>query len=217
MSLLTRMSRVTVVRLGFALIFIALAAVAWLFILSPRFDQADKVVQDTEDLELANLGLVSNLNRTRDMLQDAPAVAQQAQELLAKMPQTADLPAVLDQITDAAGAAGIAPNDVSSIATSIPVPVAEGVLPEGVQLAQMSISLSARGSREQVAAFLDNLQALDRSLLITATQVTDPGADRASSSQTLQVSGEMFVLQSRLPDLVATVESLLTTEQASAS
>lgn len=212
MSGLTRLSRVTIARIGFVLVFIALAAVSWLFVLSPRIDQAGELTQQADDLDLENLGLVSNLNRTRDMLKDAPEVALQAQELLAKMPQTAELPAVLDQISAAAVSAGIDPNEISSIATGIPTPVAEGTLPDGVQLAQMAISLSAQGSPDAVQAFLDNLQSLDRSLLITATQVTDAGAERADTSITLQLSGEMFVLQSQLPDLVATVDALLTSQ-----
>lgn len=212
MSALTRLSRVTVARIGFALVFVVLAAVAWLAVISPRFEQAGDLTQQAADLDTRNLGLVGQLNRTRDMLADAPAVAEQAQELLAKMPQTADLPAVLDQITAAAVEAGIPPNEVSSIATSIPVPVAEGALPENVRLAQMAISLSARGTTEELYAFLDNLQSLDRSLLITSTQVANAGGEDAASV-TLQVAGEMFVLQSKLPDLVTTVGELLAAQE----
>lgn len=209
MSTLTRLGRVTLARIGFALIFVGLAAGVWLLALSPRMEQADELTAQAADLELENLGLLSNLNRTRAQLENAPEVAQQAQALLAKMPQTADLPAVLDQITAAAVDAGIDPNQVSSITTGIPVPLSEGTLPEGVSLAQMAVSLSAQGGRQEIQAFLDNLQSLDRSLLITATQVTNAGTEGDAAALNLTVAGEMFVLQSKLPDLVATVADLL--------
>jgi len=209
MSALTRMSRVTVARIGFALIFIVLALISWFVVLAPRAEQATSLTTQAENTDLRNLALMKQLRQTRDELQDAPAVAQRAQNLLTKMPQTADLPAVLDQITDAAVRAGIDPNEVSSISTGIPTPIAEAGLPANVQLAQMSVSLTATGSKQQVYDFLDNLQSLDRSLLVTSTQVSQPTDLDAGANVTLQVVGTMFVLQSALPDLVTEVETLL--------
>ncbi len=212
MSTLTSMSRVTVARIGFVLIFIVLALISWFMVLAPRAEQATSLTTQAEDTDLRNLALMKQLRQTKDELQDAPAVAQRAQELLAQMPQTADLPAVLDQITAAAVEAGIDPNEVSTISTGIPTPVTETGLPADVQLAQMSVSLTATGSRQQVYDFLDNLQSLDRSLLVNSTQVSQPTDLEAQTNVTLQVVGTMFVLQSALPDLVAQVDTLLADE-----
>jgi len=76
----------------------------------------------------------------------------------------------------------------------------------------MPVSITATGSSAALYRFLGNLEALDRSLLIESTQVSDAagttGGGQAVDSS-LQVSGSMFVLESRLPDLVATVDRLL--------
>jgi hypothetical protein len=73
--------------------------------------------------------------------------------------------------------------------------------------------VTAEGTREQVLDFLDNLQGLDRSLLVTGTTDTavspEPGQAGATDLESMQVVGEMFVLESKLPDLVATVEGLI--------
>jgi Tfp pilus assembly protein PilO len=221
MSFLTRLSRVTIARAGYILIFVIVAAVVWFGVLAPRIATASALQTQAADIELANLRLLKDLNATRDRLRNAPAAAQQAQELLERMPQTAQLPEVLDQITEAAIDAGIAPNAVSSLSTGIPVPIADPTgLPPEVQLAQMPVSITATGSAASLYRFLGNLEALDRSLLIASTQIADAAGttgDGGEAASTLQVSGSMFVLESRLPDLVATVERLLADGQGASS
>ena len=76
------------------------------------------------------------------------------------------------------------------------------------------------GSRESLLAFLDNLQGLDRAVLITSTGLMDmqqPGTSSPEDApkkgqagqQSLDVTGSMFVLQSKLPDIVAAVQALI--------
>jgi Tfp pilus assembly protein PilO len=217
------LGRVTVARVVAILIVVAIAAVAWFVVLSPRLDRAASVRASATQLQDANLNLSSQYNRSLTQAKEAPAAAAEAQALFAKMPQTADLPAVLDQITAAATTAGINPNDVSSLTTGIPVPVtATGTDPTaekttGVQLARLDVGVTAEGSREQSLTFLDNLQALDRVLLVTSNQVTSVSqvdGVAAADRETLQVGGSMFVLQSKLPDLVATVNELISQAEA---
>ncbi len=213
MSGLTRMSRVTVARIGFVVVFVVVAAIGWFAVIAPRIETASDLQAQAADTELANLRLMKQVTDTRALLADAPAVAKRAQDLLEQMPQSAELPEVLDQITAAAIEAGIAPNAVSSITTAIPVPLADpGTLPPEVLLAQLPVSISVTGSAESLTGFLDNLESLDRSLLIQSTQVADVAGtadDPTATASSLQVTGTMFVLQSRLPDLVETVDDLL--------
>jgi len=190
--------------------------------------------------------LTGRYNEAVTRAQQAPEVAAEAQALFAQMPQSAELPAVLDQIMNAATDAGIDETDVASLSTGIPqlVPESEGGV-SGVQLATMSISVSAEGSATSTMDFLDNLQFLDRALLVnqasrtpnTDTEVsadgeetnegdeseessTDESADdgetpskkdllAALPDENLSTAGMMFVLESRLPDLVATVDEML--------
>jgi len=82
MSFLTRLSRVTIARAGYILIFVIVAAVVWFGVLAPRIATASALQTQAADIELANLRLLKDLNATRDRLRNAPAAAQQAQELL---------------------------------------------------------------------------------------------------------------------------------------
>lgn len=212
-----RFGRVRLATLGMVLLVVVVAAVSWFAVLAPRLATASEIRTQATQVQTANLSLRNQYNQALDQAQEAPQAAAEAQQLFARMPQTAELPTILEQITAAATAAGIDPNAVATLTTGVPVPVpaAEGSA-TGINLATMDVGVTAVGTRPQVLAFLDNLQGLDRSLLVTSTldsavpQVA--GESRGPALESIQVGGQMFVLESKLPDLVATVESLL--EQA---
>lgn len=212
------MSRVRLSMIGAVLLVVVVAALLWFFLLSPRMSEASTLTEQATQLETANLSLQRQYTDSLAQAEQAPQAAAEAQALFAQMPQTAELPSVLDQITQAAVDAGIDPNAIPSLTTGIPVPVSgtrDAATTEtpatGIQLAKMDIGVSADGSQEQNLRFLDNLQGLDRVLLVTQTQTSQAAAvgDTAAELETVQVSGSMFVLQSKLPDLVAEVEALI--------
>ncbi len=192
---------------------LVVSAISWLAVLSPRLAEADRLDQSARDLESANLSLLNQFNRTMDLAQQAPDAAADAQVLFAAMPQQADLPRVLEQITEAATEAGIDPSDVETITTSLPTPVGPPgeEAASGIALAQLQLAVTARGSRGAALAFLDNLQRLDRILLITSSRMAAAPEEGAKNRQSIQVTGTMFVLQSELPDLVQEVDALLQT------
>jgi Tfp pilus assembly protein PilO len=200
----------TVVILGILGV-VAMAALAWFLLLSPRLSKADEVAAQVEQVETSNLQLRNRVNQARAQVENAPEAARQAQELFATMPRAAELPTVLRQITDAAQEAGIGPTAIQVISTTVPVatgPVAaEGT--SGVSIANMDIGITVSGTRPDLLSFLDNLQALDRAFLITSTQVSGAAENAEGGDESLQVQGSMFVLRSELPDLVAQVEGLI--------
>lgn len=212
----------TAVLLGTAIL-IVVGAAAWFFVLSPRLDTASQTTTQAEELAFSNVALTNRYHQALDQAETAPQAAADAQALFSTMPQQADLPTVLGQISDAATRAGIAPADISMITTSVPVPLvakkgeatAEGAAAKslGVDLATMGFSLTVTGSRPDLLGFLDNLQKLERASLITSTSLAstiEPGAEGpAANQETLTASGTMFVLNSQLPDLVANVNALL--------
>ena len=206
---MSRMRLTTIITLIGLLVF---TAALWFLFLSPRMSEAGEISTRTVDLETQNLNLLSRYNAAMEQVRQAPEAAAEAQKLFAQMPQTAELPAVLDQITAAAVSAGIDEENISNLSTGIPDPVgdgAEGV--SGVQIATMSIGVDATGSQDADMAFLDNLQNLERALLVnqtsTSLQVSDENPKQRNSD--LRVGGSMFVLQSQLPDLVATVDEVI--------
>ena len=220
-------TRNTVLLCGLALL--ALAAAGWFFFLSPRLSEADSVRVEASQVEAANLQLQNRYNQTLHQTSSATQAASEAQALFSTMPEEADLPAVLTQISDAAKAAGIKAQDINVISTSVPKDLtadprkvkdstsATTAAQQGASLAQMDISLTVNGQRQQLLQFLTNLQALDRAVLVTSSELTSTIVlDKAGhdlKQDSLKVTGSMFVLQSKLPDLVANVQKLLAEAQ----
>jgi len=208
------LSRVRLARLIVIVVLISIAAVAWLFVLQPRQASIESTRVDIEDAQLMQQTLIKRNAELRALLEVAPGVAEEAQAIFAALPNTAQLPELLDQITAAAINAGIPASDISVINTSIPAPISESD-PQaaaaadelGVDLGIISIDLSVSGSDEEFLAFLENLTALDRAFLVESTTIS--AARDGSTEQTMSVSGRLFVLQSSLPDLVATVEDIV--------
>jgi len=208
------LSRVRLARLIVIVFLISIAAVAWLFVLQPRQASIESTRVDIEDAQLMQQTLIKRNAELRALLEIAPGVAEEAQAIFAALPNTAQLPELLDQITAAAINAGIPASDISVINTSIPAPISESD-PQaaaaadelGVDLGIITIDLSVSGSDEEFLAFLENLTALDRAFLVESTTIS--AARDGSTEQTMSVSGRLFVLQSSLPDLVATVEDIV--------
>jgi Tfp pilus assembly protein PilO len=203
---------------------LVVSAVGWFLLISPRLSEADEISTQAAEVANSNIALQHRYSETLQQATTATSAAADAQALFSTMPQEADLPAVLTQISDAATRAGIKPNDISTITATVPVAVA-GSAPDpasgttsGVNLAQMQLSLTVNGKQQQLLDFLTNLQTLDRAVLITSNEltssVTKDAKGRDVTNQTLAVSGSMFVLQSQLPDLVAKVQGLLDQAQA---
>lgn len=204
---------------------IAAIAVLWLAVLAPRLEEAGRLDQQAVDLETANLGLLNTYNRSLELTAEAPQAAEEAQRLFAAMPQQAELPRVLEMITEAATDAGIAPEDVETINTTVPTPITADpgaaveeateaggetpTPPAGIALAQLDVAVTATGDQKQALEFLDNLQRLDRVMLVTSSRLLESAEQGRRDRWSIQVTGTMFVLQSRLPDLVRTVDELL--------
>jgi len=214
------MNRVRLALVGGIVLVLLLAVLLWLFILSPRMSEAAELEQRTADVEMSNITLQRQYADASTQVAQAPQAAAEAQRLFDRMPQTAELPTVLDQISAAAVDAGIPANDVTSLTTGIPAPVAaegsEGSTTAGIQLAKMDVGMSADAGPDAALAFMDNLQELDRAMLLTATNSSGANIFGATTGdqQSLQVTGSMFVLQSKLPDLVQQVEDLMVQAQA---
>ncbi len=99
---------------------LALVAAAWFLVLSPRLATADGLATQAEQLSMSNTQQLNRYNQTLDQAVRATQAANEAQALFSTMPEAAELPTVLTQITDAATDAGIALTDISMISTTMP-------------------------------------------------------------------------------------------------
>lgn len=182
-----------------SLALVLVAAVGWLFVLSPQSSELGEIqtrITDTRDQnDMLRLQLVS-LQRQAQALGDTKAGAQALAE---KFPPTADQPGLFEQVTSAAEAAGIPARDLTAL-TPTPPQVGTADPAQGVQLpsqstsadlARQSVTLSVEGSYAETATLLANLETMPRAYLVTS--VTVSGATDSGGFVTTIV-GDMFVM-----------------------
>ena len=189
-----------------ALVIVVIAAAGWQFLLAPRLDEATTITAEAEQVETATLSTMAKYTDLRRKADELPAAAQETKALFASMPREADLPQFLKQITKAAEESGIPPQDITTLSTSLPTPIDSGEDP-AVRLGTISLSITVKGSLVEFRRFLDALVDLDRSILVTSTNVTISADDPQGS--TMAIQGTMFVMQSPLEDLLTQVEELV--------
>ena len=208
------LNRVRLTRLISAVLLLALIAVLWLFVLQPRQNDIAQTESDLFAAQGQQTALVTRTAQLRQLLQQAPEIAADAQALFEAVPQTAELPAILDQITRAATDAGINAENISVINTSIPVPIAEAdpaaaqaAEELGVALGSIAVDVSVTGSADELLEFQRNLENLERALIIESVSMSASQDDVAE--RTMSIAGRLFILRSKLPDLVERVDQLV--------
>jgi len=210
------------------LVIVVVIAIGWFFLLAPRLAQADDIALQAQEQSASNVQSQNRYNQTLTQAASATQAASEAQALFSTMPEEADLPSVISQINNAAISAGIKASDIALLGTSVPRPLtpiaptagdpADAAAQPGVSLAQMDLTMTVNGSHQQLLDLITNLQSLDRAVLIksnelsTSLQPTDAGPGPAQ--ETLKLQASMFVLQSKLPDLVTHVQELLAQAQS---
>jgi len=198
---------VTLVAITCVAALIAFTAVLWLAVLSPRLAETGALETEAADLQLTQLSLERKKRDLLDLAEALPAAASQAQQVFAQMPQSAQQPKLLRQLTAAATDANIKAADIAVINIGVPQGIEDVGGDSGVALATMTVDMTVEGTRDEVGDFLGNLQGLERSLLITAVTM-DAAGDKDEDRWTMSVSATLFVLQSALPDLVAAAEAV---------
>lgn len=202
-----RLTKVTLVAITCVAALIAFTAVLWLAVLSPRLAETGALETEAADLQLTQLSLERKKRDLLDLAEALPAAASQAQQVFAQMPQSAQQPKLLRQLTAAATDANIKAADIAVINIGVPQGIEDVGGDSGVALATMTVDMTVEGTRDEVGDFLGNLQGLERSLLITAVTM-DAAGDKDEDRWTMSVSATLFVLQSALPDLVAAAEAV---------
>lgn len=204
------------------LVCVVLLAVGWFFILAPRLTEPTLLQAEAEGVELANITQQRKLADLTRMAEDAPLAAQRVQALLDRMPRQADLPDLFEQITQAALAAGIAPENISTITQSVPVPLddptlsAVGPLADAltsaqesrVDVAKLDLTVTVTAPEEQIIDFSRRIESLGRDVLISGLAVSNPSG-MPDGERSATVTGTTFILESTLPDLVANVDQVL--------
>jgi Tfp pilus assembly protein PilO len=202
---------------------IVFGAVTWLFVLAPRISTSADLLSQAEAIETVNISQQHRLTELTKMALDAPTAATRVQALLSRMPQEAQLPELFTQLTAAARSAGIPADQISAITQSVPIPLDDPSLSTtgpvedaqqsaqraNIRVAKLDVTVSATGTTKEVEDFVKNIEGLERDFLVTGVTIANQSGGAGGADRVASITATTFVLQSKLPDLVKTVNDLL--------
>lgn len=200
------------------LVLLVVAAASWFLLLRPSVTELDETRTELVDTTDANRLLtvrLHGLEQQRDELRTTEATAADLQVVF---PPTADQPGFFRRVDRAAAAAGITPDQVTTLSPTAPVPlsaldaaaldaaapgapvageVSDGATGPRADLAVQLVEISVEATPEQTQALLAGLERMDRALLVRSLTLTASSEEEGTT--TTQITGSTFVA----PPLVA--------------
>jgi Tfp pilus assembly protein PilO len=182
---------------GIALL--AVVAVGWAFVLSPRSSALAEVHQQIDEVKTRNGALQQQIDILRTQEAALGEVRETAEALAAKFPPTADQPGLFREVTRAAIGAGIPATKVTALTPQAPTvgnpgrPTAVKLPGESTtaDLAKQTVTISVEGRWDQLQRLMRNLEQMSRAYLVTSVTV---GQGSSAGLYNATITGETFVM-----------------------
>jgi Tfp pilus assembly protein PilO len=195
---------------------IAVFVASWFFLISPKRSKASSLKAQTVTQDQANARLQEKIKELIAQQQDLPHQAARLAEIRRQIPDNPALPALIRDLSSAAKRSGLsleslAPSEPVAViepAAAVAAPVATSTTDAGstesapvtvapkpvVSLYQVPILVRARGSYFEVEAFLNKIEGLRRSFLVTGFSLKPMDTTAASSGLLeINVTGRVFL------------------------
>lgn len=187
---------------GTALLCLALLAVSWLFLVSPRRAEAQQLRDENAAAQNQNDLLEVKIAQLRSQFVKLPESQAALADILAQMPSDAGMPRLVRDLDSMASRSGveltsIAPGAAQTLTTTAATPGAAATAAADPAAAgaagaaagatsgivQIPVTLVVSGDYFQSVAFLKQLQTqMPRAFLVTAVQMTGSSADSATGT-----------------------------------
>ena len=181
---------------------IAVVALAsWLLLISPVLDKTSAAKDATSMAEDRNRLMTTQVAALKRQREDLPVYERTAAGLARLFPPTADQPGFFAAVVAAAGRAGIASDNVTTLSPSAPQLLgpdgqplsADALAAQGddaprTDVAQQSVAVSAEGSYDQIQRLLAALDQMDRAFVVSSLSVERGGDGEGDTPATLTVS-----------------------------
>lgn len=214
-------SRKGVRSLGFVGIGLLLIA-GFMLVLQPLFAQNAKFTAEITAAEAEQTSVLEKLELLRYQRDTIEEVEKLDDELSKEFPGTANTPALINTIAEAANDAGMGSNNITNLTAGIPslvsgtggtdaagaapAPAAEGADPAAAptpdaaagstNLAEITLDISVEGDVDEVSEFVNNLRDADRNLTILSFNLASDSAQGNNSKTTATVSAKTYIYKS---------------------
>jgi Tfp pilus assembly protein PilO len=195
----------------------AIFAASWFLLIGPKRSDAAALRSDTVAQDAKNQELIQQLEVLKAQAQDLPKQEAFLAQIRRQLPDNPALPTLIRNLTSAAGKSGV---ELTSLTPELPVAViapvvavapapttttAEGdqpsdapaqvAAPPAPSLYQVSITLKTSGSYFETEQFLNKLEGLKRSFLVTGFTLKSgtPAPGTSTNLLDLQIQGRVFL------------------------
>jgi Tfp pilus assembly protein PilO len=209
--------------LGGVLVGLAVLALGWTVVISPRMQAVAETREQTVELQDQAVLIRGQAQQLQRQAQDLPEQIRALKRIQSKIPSTVNVPALLREIqrlgrvndvtidsltpgqitvftmqeqssnAPAEDAPEATPDQTAPAPQPTPTDLGQGKLPQGVGLSFVPVTVIATGDFQNLVDFTAQLESLQRAYLITGVQLT-----RATSSEEKLANPLTLVLETRV-------------------
>lgn len=164
--------------------FAVVAVLAVVFLVLPKMREVSSTQEQLAEAETIQSGLRNQLASLREAEAQAPEVRRQIAQLANQVPPTADLPALLRLLTQAADGSAV---DFLTVSPQNPIADASG------QFSTVPASISVTGGYFALDEFLFRLETLPRAAKVLSISVSPGGATPITATGAVNLSMQLSV------------------------
>jgi Tfp pilus assembly protein PilO len=146
----------------------------WFLLVSPQRAKVASIKADTESQQSVNQGLQSKLSILQAGAAQVPAQQAQIDKIKQQIPTAPQLPTLIRSVSQAASDAGV------TLGTFTPASPTDVVGAAGVSF--VALTASVKGGYFALEQFLNNLEQIQRALLVNGVAIDSQGASSSGSS-----------------------------------
>jgi Tfp pilus assembly protein PilO len=194
----------------------AIFAASWFGLIAPKRSDAAKLEADRVTQDATNAGLVQQLELLKAQAQDLPKQEAFLAQIRKQLPDNPALPALIRSLTQGAAKSGV---DLISLSPALPIAVAGPIVaqtvappttapadqtseeavpvpaPAAPTLFQVPITVKVTGTYFEMEQFLNKVEGLKRSFLVTGFTLKSAPASMGSDVEklNLEIKGRVFL------------------------
>ncbi len=171
---------------------VLLLAAGWFLLVAPARSSADELTAKADEAQAQNVSTQAKIEQLKALSKDLPAQEQRIAEVRTHIPLSPAQPTLIRSLSD------IAKNSGVSLDTVTPGPPAlEDAVPgapaSASQVTNIPMQVQITGEFANVRLFLNGLETLQRSFLVTGVNTTRGQADDGSTTLTTSITGQVFM------------------------
>jgi Tfp pilus assembly protein PilO len=174
---------------GAAAASIAVLGAGWFLLVAPQKTSAEEIQARTETVVQQNRTTESQIAALKAEFKDLPQLQSQVSAIRSRIPQAVAEPALIRSISAAAAKAGLTldsttfqvPQAIISGGAAAPVG-GVGTFSTPGQVSQVGVNIKVTGSFADTRLFLNSLENLPRSMLVTGVDITRAGEDSTGAA-----------------------------------